>query len=71
LAAPRVREEVAIATLSAPESIPESLLLIDRATGGARSWIVASAMEQGVKMMQKRVKAMENGKARARNDGTR
>jgi hypothetical protein len=61
--APWVREEeVAIATLSTPESFQESSSLTDGATRGAGSWIIASAMEQGVETVQQVVKSKRNGR---------
>jgi hypothetical protein len=63
LVAPQVgKEEVTIATLSTLESFSESSSLTDVATRGAGSWIVASAMEQGVKTVQQAVKSKCNGR---------
>jgi hypothetical protein len=62
LMAPRVGEEVSIAVLSTPESCLESLALADGATGATGSWTVVSAIEKWM------VKAIEDEKARARND---
>jgi hypothetical protein len=62
LVAPWVREEeVAIVALSSLESFLESSLLTDGAMGGAGSWIVALAMEQGVETMQQAVESKGNG----------
>jgi hypothetical protein len=44
--------------------VPESSALADGATGAAGAWTMVSAIEQWM------VKAMEDEKARARNDGT-
>jgi hypothetical protein len=63
LVAPQVGEEAAITTLSAPTSCPESSALANGAMGVAGAWTVVSAIEQWM------MKAMEDEKARARNDG--
>jgi hypothetical protein len=63
LVAPRVGEEAVIASLFAPESCPESSALADGATGATGAWTVVSAIEQWI------MKAMEDEKVRARNDG--
>jgi hypothetical protein len=63
LVAPRVGEEDAIVALSAPESCPKSSALADGATGAAGVWTVVSVIEQWM------MKAMEDEKARVRNDG--